>query len=65
MRAHQQGEGRPRDQAAAGVQQGTSPIFMRAFHMSKHEKEECMKQVHDALCKGLTEPSCSPYLFIV
>ena len=34
------------------LQQGSSPSFMRPFHMSKHEEEECMKQVQDALGKG-------------
>ena len=43
------------------LQQGSSPSFMRPFRMSKHEEEECMKQVQDALGKGLIEPSCSPY----
>ena len=35
------------------LQQGSSPSFMRPFRMSKHEEEECMKQVQDALGKGL------------
>ena len=52
-----QGKGRPRDQAAAGVQS----FIHEAFWLSKHEEEECMKQVQDALGKGLIEPSCSPY----
>ena len=43
------------------LQQGSSPSFMRPFRMSKHEEKECMKQVQDALGKGLIEPSCSPY----
>jgi len=43
------------------LQQGSSPSFMRPFRMSKHEEEECMKQVQDALGKGLIEPSCFPY----
>ena len=49
MCAHQQGEGVDH---VIRLQQGSSPSFMRPFRMSKHEEEECMKQVQDALGKG-------------
>jgi len=41
--------------------EGSTPSFRRPFRLSRQEEEEVHKQVEDALKKGLTEPSVSPY----
>jgi hypothetical protein len=46
------------------LQQESSPLFMKPFRMSEHEKEESMKQVQDAPGKSRSSPYGAPLLCI-
>ncbi len=41
--------------------EGATPTFKRPYRMTREEKLEVMKQIDDALKKGLIEPSVSPF----